>query len=187
MKNKRRDREYEFTLILSGVDSITPEVEDALFEAGCDDATLAIQCGRPYITFCRAAESAKKALISAIIDVRKAGLDVVRVDDCQLVSQSDIAHRAGLSRQLVHMYISGVRGPGRFPAPIGHLAEGAPLWMWCEVAHWLRTNNMVQDSLLEESETIAAINTVLDVEWMRKQQPKLMKDVTKSIAARTAT
>src|SRR5947208_11519042 len=48
-------RKHDFTLVLSGITELTPEVQDALFEAGCDDATLSMCCGRPFLTFTRAA------------------------------------------------------------------------------------------------------------------------------------
>jgi len=43
------ETEYDFALIVSGVAELTPAVEDALFEAGCDDATVSTQYGRLYI------------------------------------------------------------------------------------------------------------------------------------------
>ena len=47
------DREYDFALIVGGVSELTPTVEDALFQAGCDDATVSMQHGRLYIEFSR--------------------------------------------------------------------------------------------------------------------------------------
>lgn len=43
------ETEYDFALIVSGVVELTPAIEDALFEAGCDDATVSKQYGRLYI------------------------------------------------------------------------------------------------------------------------------------------
>lgn len=45
--------EYDFTLELTGVGELTPAVADALFEAGCDDATLSSRGGRVYLAFTR--------------------------------------------------------------------------------------------------------------------------------------
>lgn len=47
--------EYDFTLVLAGITELTPEIADRLLEAGCDDATIAMRSGRPFITFSRRA------------------------------------------------------------------------------------------------------------------------------------
>lgn len=65
-------RDYDFALIVAGVSELTAKVEDALFEAGCDDATLSIQYGLLYMEFSRQANSLKDAIVSAIRDVQKA-------------------------------------------------------------------------------------------------------------------
>jgi len=45
------DREFDFVLILTGVKEFTTSVEDALFEAGCDAATLSMQYGILCVEF----------------------------------------------------------------------------------------------------------------------------------------
>ena len=74
--------EYDFTLVLSGVPELTAAVEDALFEAGCDDATLSLQGGEVSLDFTRAAPSLHEAVAGAVGDVRRAGIgaDVLRVE-----------------------------------------------------------------------------------------------------------
>lgn len=69
-----RPREYDFALVIDGVPELTPKVEDALFEAGCDDATFSIQHGHLYAKFSREAVSLKDAILSASGDVRRAGI-----------------------------------------------------------------------------------------------------------------
>jgi transcriptional regulator with XRE-family HTH domain len=178
------EREYDFALILTGVTELTAKVEDALFEVGCDDATLSVQYGRAWMEFSRTAPSLKDAILSAIRDVRKAGIgaDVLRVDECDLVTQSDIARRIGRTRQQVHQYVTGERGPGGFPAPACQIAEGAPLWQWCEVSYWLCQNDMIRPEQLREAEVIATINTALDLVHQRKRNPDLVEEVTRVIA-----
>ena len=77
------EMEYDFALIVGGVSELTSAVEDALFRAGCDDATVSMQHGRLYIEFVRSAGSLEDAIIGAIHDVRKAeiGAEVFRVDE----------------------------------------------------------------------------------------------------------
>jgi hypothetical protein len=89
------EREYDFALILTGVPELTTDVEDGLFQSGCDDATLSMQYGSLYLEFSRTAPSLKDAILSAIRDVRKAGVgaEVWRVDSHDLVSPSEIPRR----------------------------------------------------------------------------------------------
>jgi hypothetical protein len=157
-------REYDFALIVKGVPQLNESTEDALFESGCDDATLSIQYGRLYMEFSRSAASLKDAILSAIRDVRKAGIgaEVLRVDECNLVTASDIARRIERSRQLVHQYMTGQRGPGNFPPPECHLADHAPLWRWCAVSYWLVQNNLLRPEENWNAQVVEAINEVLE-------------------------
>ncbi len=156
--------EYDFTLILSDdISDFTDENIDALYEAGCSDATIAQRYGRIYVTFCRDRESLAAAITSAIEDVRKASVcaGVMRVDSCNLVTQAEIARRMGRPRQAVGQYISGERGPGSFPPPACNIVEGQPLWYWCEVAYWLSQHNMISATANREAQEVAVINTLL--------------------------
>jgi hypothetical protein len=79
------EAEHEFTLILDGISELGPSIVDALFEAGCDDATLSSCDGVVSMDFDRIAPTMQDAVVSAIQDVRKAniGARVVRVEECQ--------------------------------------------------------------------------------------------------------
>jgi hypothetical protein len=174
---KVREREHDFTLILDGITDLTAEVEDALFEAGCDDATLNLRCGRAYLTFSRAAATLADAVLSAIQDVQKAGIGarVLRVDSNDFVTQADIAHRIGRTRQLIHQYIKGTRGPGGFPAPVYHVSEDAPLWAWCDVAQWLERNDLIREGAAAEALQLAVINTALAADRLIVTNPRLTR------------
>lgn len=83
--NAKVRNEYEFGLAFrfdQGVEELDDAMVDALFEAGCDDALVAVRCGEPYITFSREAPSFRVALFSAIADVERSGvgLELVRVE-----------------------------------------------------------------------------------------------------------
>jgi hypothetical protein len=73
---------HQFSLLYTGVDDLTDELSDALFEAGCDDATIGIQNGFFFADFHRQAATFREALISAIEDVERTGqpLRLVRVE-----------------------------------------------------------------------------------------------------------
>jgi hypothetical protein len=179
------EREHDFVLVLTGINELTTQTEDALFESGCDDATASVRSGRVYLTFSRCAPSLQDAILSAIRDVRKAkiGADVLRVDDCNLVTQSDIARRIGRSRQLVHQYMSGQRGPGGFPPPACHICEESPLWYWCEVAYWLWQNDMIKEDVCREATQVLVINSVLDLQYQKKVAPELAEGLIRSLEA----
>jgi hypothetical protein len=68
------ESEHDFVLVLDGIREVTSKVEDALFAAGCDDATISVRSGRVFLAFTRSAPSIGQAIVGAIRDVRKAGL-----------------------------------------------------------------------------------------------------------------
>jgi hypothetical protein len=76
------ESDHEFTLVIDGIPGLTSETFDALFEAGCDDATMSSRDGVVSLAFGRTAASMKDAVISAIQDVQRAniGARVVRVE-----------------------------------------------------------------------------------------------------------
>lgn len=79
---------YSFTLVLAEKE-ITQELEDRLFEAGCDDALISISNGGTMeLDFDREAETFSEALDSAIADVKKAGFG----EKSLLFRQRNVAH-----------------------------------------------------------------------------------------------
>lgn len=185
MSQKTCECEHDFTLVLTGVRELTREVLDALYEAGCDDATIASRSGRIVATFSRTAPSLKDAILSALQCVRKAniGADVLRVDYCNLVTQADIARKIERSRQLVHQYWTGARGPGGFPPPACELCDGTSLWFWCEVAYWLWENDMIKEEVLRDAQQVEAINSVLEMAWQKRENRELTDEVIKAVSA----
>ena len=140
---------FEFTIIASGFDVEGP-YEDALFEAGCDDATLSVQKGVLILEFDRESVSFSRAVASACLEVASAGLVVERVEPDHLVSLSEIAERAQLSRQAISLYARGDRAEG-FPPPAAKVTSKHPLWDWQEVSQWL-----CDKSLLSKEEVVQA-------------------------------
>ena len=177
------EREYDFALIVGGVDELTPTIEDALFNAACDDATLSLRYGLLYMAFSRSAASLKDAILSAIHDVQRAGVgaQVLRVDECDLVTASEIARRIGRSRQLVHQYMTGQRGPGGFPPPEYHLTDCKPLWAWCAVSYWLMQNNLLRPEESWNAEVVEAINNALESARQRQRYPELVSEVSREL------
>lgn len=158
------EREFDFSLVLSGITELTDEQADALFAAGCDDATPSVTYGRVWLEFSRVATSYKEAVLSAIRDVRKAniGADVERIDECDLVTLAEIARKIGMSRQYVNQLAHGTRGPGKFPPPECHLSQNVYVWAWCAVSFWLTENSIVSPQVVEDLNVAYLINAALE-------------------------
>jgi hypothetical protein len=75
-------KSHRFTLILSGVSELTPDLSDALFEATGGDIECNMRDGVPFLEFDRTALSLQEAINSAIQDVEGAhvGVRVARVE-----------------------------------------------------------------------------------------------------------
>jgi len=71
---------WEFTLILREVAEMTESLANALYDAGCDDATVGSSSGVARVSFSREAATLQDAIQSAVRDVRKAGCDIARVE-----------------------------------------------------------------------------------------------------------
>lgn len=133
---------FEFSIIASGVDPHADDFESRFYEAGCDDALVAYQKGCIIIDFAREAESADAAISAAVANVQSAGAIVEHVEPDPLVSLSDIAQRAGLTKAAVYNYTKGERR-SEFPAPVARITTGSPLWDWADVSCWLYQQGVI--------------------------------------------
>jgi hypothetical protein len=70
---------YSFTLEVSGIDTGRENYEDALYEAGCDDALIAVVNGSMFLDFHRDGSSFESAVESASRSIELAGGEVIRV------------------------------------------------------------------------------------------------------------
>ncbi|MBD9569019.1 hypothetical protein [Ensifer sp. ENS08] len=135
-------KNFQFTIIASGLDPEAEDFEDRFFNAGCDDATITFARGAILLEFDREARNFAHAVNSAIGSVQDAGASVERVEPDYLVSLSDIAERADLTRAAVTQYAKGERGQG-FPLPVARVTSESPLWDWVDVSRWLRKRQRV--------------------------------------------
>ena len=81
---------HEFRLIMAGMSEVSMDDADALYEAGCSDATFGSCEGVAFGDFDREAEALEEAIRSAIADVQKAGFRVARVEQVEQSLISDI-------------------------------------------------------------------------------------------------
>jgi predicted DNA-binding transcriptional regulator AlpA len=130
--------EYEFELRfkLAAEDTDATKVVERLGDGGCDDALIGIgQPGRIALKFTREAESAKRAIISALEDVKKAVPTAKLIEvGPDFVGLTDVAELLGMSRQNIRkLMLTHAR---TFPAPVH---EGsASIWHLEPVLLWLR-------------------------------------------------
>jgi hypothetical protein len=165
---------YTFTLFVHGADVLSDESMDALFEAGCDDATFGARDGAQYGEFDREATGFSAALSSAIHDMTNAlpGLEVVRVEPDDLVSMATIAERSGRSRESIRLLAAEQRGPGGFPPPIAYVDQKTRLWHWPDVAHWLTEHDKAKlDVDPEAADLVAALNAAYDLREHTRRLP----------------
>lgn len=157
---------YQFTLILDGVDENTPDIEDRLFEVGCDDALINYKNGTVYLDFDREGEGLEQAIISAIKNVETAniGATILSVAPEHLVSLSDIAERVSLTRQAVSLFMLGERGVGGFPKPVFKITNKSPLWRWSSVAEWLyQQGKIIDHTVIDYANIVEDINSALEL------------------------
>lgn len=152
--------EYDFLLKfdLPGPDGDPEEFVDALYEAGCDDATVGIgQHGRVALNFTREAASAVEAVSSAIADVKRAIPKAKLIEATpDLVGLTDIAEILGCSRQNIRKLVIGHRS--LFPSPIH---EGsAAIWHLSKVLQWFKAKGSyaIEDNLIEVSKAAMQVN-----------------------------
>jgi len=154
---EERVKKHSFIIVASGLDHEADDFEDRFFEAGCDDATISVQKGAILLDFTREARSFSSALRSAIAAVEAAGATVVHVEPDHLVSLTDIAARAHLTKAAVSLYAKGKRGEG-FPAPVARVTTESPLWDWVMVARWLHRQGRLSASTLVQARLVRGIN-----------------------------
>lgn len=176
---------YQFTLVLDGVDENTPDLEDKLYCANCDDALINFRNRTVYLDFDREADSLENAIITAIKDVESAFLNAVvtHVAPDELVSEADIAKRLRIKRQAVSLWVKGTRrGAMAFPKPIMKLSEKSPLWRWSDVIKWLYKNEQIKDpQLVDNALLIDNINAVLKERDKKTRQ--FRQNLLKKLAA----
>jgi predicted DNA-binding transcriptional regulator AlpA len=174
-------RTHTFTLLIEGPDLQDEKRLDALFEAGCDDATFGSRDSVQYADFDREAASLAEAIHSAIRNITTAVPDarVIRVEPEEFVSLKAVADRTGLSKQYVQMLADGQRGPGGFPAPVRWVDAKTRLWLWADVAEWIQTRLGKDTVIVGEAHTIAAFNGLLG---FRRHVPQLASDEGEEVA-----
>jgi transcriptional regulator with XRE-family HTH domain len=172
---------HSFTFIVSGVDPHADDFEDRFFEAGCDDATLALMHGAVAVCFDRMDKTYDSAVFSAHGNVIAAGAEIKRFEPDYLVNAADIATRSGLTKAAISNYEKGTRGQG-FPQPFARVTTSSPLWDWVEVAKWLYLNGKTEITTYHEALVTRYVNFGVQIkepiaETQRKLKTALLEPV----------
>lgn len=131
-----KNYDFELSFKLPGVNADPEQYLDALYEAGCDDATIGVgRKGFIGTSFSRESTSLELAVESAIRNVESA-IPGVRLIDAgpDLVGVSDIAAILECSRQNIRQLLSTADESAPIPAYQGK----RDLWHCAEVLIWLR-------------------------------------------------
>jgi hypothetical protein len=101
---------HDFEFTLEGADELTAEISDAIYEAGCDDASLS-GCGPILsLSFHREAASYDEAEASARADVARTGLGLAVTRVARLTTFSFDVVLSGVSGVTAGMADAFVRG-----------------------------------------------------------------------------
>jgi hypothetical protein len=134
--NRRAMNTHNFVLILNR--PIDEATSDLFFEAGLDDAAVTVLDGHSALDVDRDAATLLDAIASAITHAESVtGIQVMRVEGEELVSQADIAERTGRTRQAVNHWIKRDADSSGFPEAAYGISTRSPLWRWVDVQSWL--------------------------------------------------
>ena len=173
--------EYEFTLKFmvapDGADA--DEIVERLGEAGCNDALVGIgQTGRIALEFTREADSAKKAILSALEEVKDAIPDAKLLEITpDFVGLSDVAELVGVTRQNMRKLMLAHKES--FPVA---LHEGSvALWHLSPVLKWLKehANYRIEPSLIEVAHMAMQINLAKEASLMER---RIQREVVELVA-----
>jgi AcrR family transcriptional regulator len=151
---------HEFSIIASGLDPTAEDFESRFYDVGCDDATISFQKGHIIVDFGREAETVEEAIATAVEAVNKAGAKVQRIEPDPLVSLSDMASRAGMTRAAMTNYFKGKRAEG-FPTPVAKVTSESPLWDWATVARWMFKHRKLEREIAMAAEIVRQANEAI--------------------------
>ena len=151
-------KEFEFTLkfVLAKASTDASHYIELLGQAGCDDALIGVgKKGRIVLEFCREANNAIEAVISALKNVKKAIPDAKLIEATpDLVGISDIAKIIGVTRQNIRKTIQN--NFDSFPSPI-HEGKSS-IWHLSNVLNWFSERRAVEQNLAEVANANMQLN-----------------------------
>ncbi len=160
---------------------------DALFEAGCDDATVGVGSqGSISLNFIRESESAAEAIKTATHDVITA-IPGARLTELapDLMNTTEIADTISerlhkMTRQAIRKYATGQTTRIRTRFPAAAISGSSPMWHLREVLHWMIENDKINsprvmpevELLMETTQTAQVVNAA--IQYSKKAPVDLM-------------
>lgn len=151
--------DIEVTLRVSGIDIDNPEIEQTLGER----LPMVLWQGEGAdlsMTFVVNDQNAPAEVLKVVRSLETAipTFRALRVDR-DLVSTTDIALRAGVSREAARKWGKEVG----FPVPFATVGENKHVWLWVEVLTWLNTTRGIEigDRQLSEAEMVQIDNCLM--------------------------
>jgi len=170
--------EYEFGLKYKvAADADMDELIEQLGEAGCDDALVGTgRPGRIALDFTRDANSAEKAIVSALSAVKIAipGAKLLEVTP-DFVGMTEVAEMLEVSRQNIQRLKQA--HPFYFPTPIH---EGnAAVWHLAHLLEWFkgRASYAIDQALLDVAHIAMQINLAKEAKQMERRVQKAVLDL----------
>jgi hypothetical protein len=155
--------EFEFRFRLPTHDADAGDLVERLGAAGCEDALIGIgQPGRIALKFTREGESAKRAIVSALEDVKNVipEAELIEVGP-DFVGLTDVAEMLGVSRQNMRKLM--LTHTASFPAP---LHEGsAAVWHLEPLLQWLRARGdyAIEQRQIDVAHIAMQVNLVREI------------------------
>lgn len=135
---------YEVPLLVDGLDDTDVDAVESLI-AHRGVVTVASADGVVAVVMDVDAETPDEAVRAAVrlVEGAVAGARVTGID-LDLVAATDIARRAGVSRQAVNQWVTDTPD---FPPALGHVAGGTRVWAWSAVVPWLHEREKALDDM----------------------------------------
>ena len=173
--------EYTFELIFKLNKDEQPELYiDRLYEAGCDDATVSVGAiGYLGLSFIREAKSAKKALETAIKNVKQ-GIPHAQLERAapDLLNLSELAFLFGFTKQNMRKYARGeiTSVTKEFPTPV--INGKTSYWHAAKIGQWLNEQGImkISDEILDTLLTLWSLNQAN--EFLHRPDPEMTDSFT---------
>ncbi|CAD5971249.1 Prophage CP4-57 regulatory [Planktothrix agardhii] len=166
--------EYNFILNFNLPDTqVNPDnYLESLATEGCDDALIGIgKKGKIALNFIRESSSARKAVYSAIQDVKRAIPQAILTEvSPDYISLTEVAKLLGCTRQNIRNLL--IKNELKSPKPI---YSGTPsIWHLSDILNWLyeekKYRNRIDPTLLELSKVSKDFNIVRELETVDSEE-----------------
>lgn len=176
--------DFNFELIFKLTDGENPEnYIDALYDAGCDDATLSTGApGYIGLKFTRESDNVIDAVTSAIENVKEAisHAELERAEPF-LQNLTELAFEFGFTKQNLQKYASGNASKKLAPFPHPYIKGKTSYWKVSAIALWLHEEGIV-DIKPDDIDTYLAIDALnLVIEKHRQSSSDILNKLEKKL------